>query len=254
MKNVFVWVPAYGHQISATTWQTTIALQQAFFTRGVGVGFSTFSYPELSEARNMALTIWYDSIKHAEYMLFIDADMGFSPDLVLDMMAFDEPFIGTFYPKKTLPIEFVGSGLPAGQELEIRGYFMEVQGVGFGCTLIKREVVTKMLERWGNEIIDEKLDMHPAKEMLAQSGVHRILRVFENIFVESGRVSEDLSFCHRWRECGGKVWAAVGHEVMHVGMHAYRGKFLDVLNDPKRQIVAQAPAQVVAVPMAEAAE
>jgi hypothetical protein len=36
-----------------------------------------------------------------------------------------------------------------------------------------------------------------------------------------------LSFCIRWRQCGGRVWASIGHKFSHVGPYDYAGRYLD---------------------------
>jgi hypothetical protein len=41
---------------------------------------------------------------------------------------------------------------------------------------------------------------------------------------QSGRyLSEDFTFCHRWRAIGGKVWVDLECKLMHLGQHLFRG-------------------------------
>ena len=88
--SVFVFVPAFGQSITATTFLTTHALQQAFAQKSIGGGVSTLSFPDIAELRSMALTIWYDAMPNVSHLLFVDADMGFSPDTVMDMLLLEE--------------------------------------------------------------------------------------------------------------------------------------------------------------------
>jgi len=125
---------------------------------------------------------------------------------------------------------------------------MVVEGVGMGCTLIAREVVTKMIEKFP-ELIDNRLKLHPAGETMNQMGTQRLLRFFEKMDMpERGLISEDLSFCIRWQQCGGKTWAAIGHRISHVGPFDYSGRYLDVI---ERQ--EQNPQMEAVKPMDEAA-
>jgi hypothetical protein len=48
-------------------------------------------------------------------------------------------------------------------------------------------------------------------------GLDRLIRVFDPIRYENGYLSKDYAFCHRWRLCGGDVWAAADREVVHMG-------------------------------------
>lgn len=226
-KNVFIFVPAFGQTITATTFLTTHAVRQHLNSKGMGGGISTLSFPDIAELRSMAMTIWYDTMPGVDYMLFIDADMGFAPEIVTDMILFDEPLIGTIYPQRKMPLSWAGSGTGATQT-ERRGNFMLVEGVGMGCTLIKRELVTKMLEKMP-EIVDVRLGLHPAGQTLQQAGTNRLIRAFEKLDLpERGVVSEDLSFCLRWQRCGGQTWAAIAYRMSHVGPFDYAGRYLDM--------------------------
>lgn len=107
-----------------------------------------------------------------------------------------------------------------------------------GCTLIRRDVVTKMLEAMP-EIVDTRLHLHPAGETIKNAGSNRIIRAFEKLDIpERGVVSEDLSFCIRWNRLGGKVWAAIGYRISHVGPYDYAGRYLDVVEQQHAAAVA----------------
>lgn len=273
-NNIFIFVPAFGQIITATTFLTTHALQQQLAAKAIGGGISTMSFPDIAELRAMALTIWYDAMPNSTHLLFIDADMGFPPDLVLDMIMFDEPLVGTIYPQRKAPLSWAGSG--TGKPVtERRGNFMLVEGVGMGCCLIRRDLVTKMLEQMP-EMVDTRLNLHPAGDTIKQAGANRLIRAFEKLDLpDRGVVSEDLSFCLRWNQCGGQVWAAIGHRISHVGPYDYAGCYLDMVEAQQAQqqtivplpqtaggtasnelltIVDELPRMDSPVPVAEAAE
>jgi hypothetical protein len=242
-NKVFVFCPAFGQVVTATTYLTSLALQSHLLSKGIGGSFSTLSFPDIAELRNMVLTIWYDTMPDVDYLLFIDADMGFAPDLVIDMMLFGEPIVGTVYPQRKVPLSWAGSGTGA-PLTERRGNFMHVEGVGFGCTLIRRDVPKIMLEQMP-EIVDTRLNLHPAGETIKSTGAQRMIRAFEKLDIpDRGLISEDLSFCVRWNRCTmpdgskGRVWAAIGHKLSHVGPFDYNGRYLDVV-EAAQQVQAQ---------------
>lgn len=226
MRKIFMFVPGFGQIVSAATFMTTHALQQALASKSIVGSISTLSFPDIAELRSMATTIWYDTMPDAQYLLFIDSDMGFPPDVVLDMMHFDEPLIGAIYPQRNLPVSWAGSG--TGEAVtQRRGNFMEVEGVGMGCTLIRRDVIATMLQKFP-ELVDERIAMQPYAKILQSAGANRLIRVFDKMNIpERGWVSEDLSFCIRWRQCGGQVWAAVGYRISHVGPYDYGACYLE---------------------------
>lgn len=241
-KDVFIFVPAFGQIITAATFLTTHAVRAVLGSKGIGGGISTLSFPDIAELRAMATTIWYDTMPQSSHILFIDADMGFPPELVVDMLLFDEPLVGAIYPQRKLPLSWAGSGT-GDAVTQRRGDFMEVEGVGFGCTLIGRECIAKMIEAYP-ELIDTRLQLHPAGETLRQTGTNRLLRLFEKLDLpDRGVVSEDLSFCIRWRKCGGKVWAAIGHRISHVGPYDFAARYLDTIEQQAAAATQMEPVQ-----------
>lgn len=254
---IFIAVPAFGQMVSATTFLTTHHLQQVLASKGIGGGISTLSFPDIAELRSMYATIFLDTMD-ATHLLFIDADMGFHPDLVMDMLLLDEPLVGTVYPQRKLPQSWAGSG--TGETMaERRGNFMKVEGVGMGCTLIRRDCIQTMVEKMP-ELVDTRLALHPAFETMKAAGAKRLIRCFEKLDLpERGIVSEDLSFCIRWNKCGGTVWAAIGHRISHVGPYDYAGRYLDQFEQqalaanqapamPPTNATAQMPAAEVVMP------
>jgi hypothetical protein len=163
--------------------------------------------------------------------------MGFDPNLVTDMLLFDEPLVGCIYPQRKVPIGWAGSGTGE-PTAERRGDFMRVEGVGMGCTLIRLDLVTKMLEKMP-ELVDTRMALHPALESLRATGTTRLIRAFEKMDMpERGIISEDLSFCLRWQKCGGQTWASVGYRISHVGPYDYGARYLDVVEGAQAQQLA----------------
>ena len=216
MKNVFVFVPAFGQTITAATFMCTHALQMHFQQKSIGLSMSTLSFPDIAELRSMATTIWYDAMPDTEYFLFIDSDMSFPPEMVTDMMLLGSPLVGAIYPQRNVPVSWAGSG--TGEPTTARrGNFMLVEGVGMGCTLIHRSVMDNMVQKYP-ELIDNRIAMQPYAKILQGAGCNRLLRFFDKMNIpERGWVSEDLSFCIRYRQLGGEVWAAIGYRISHVG-------------------------------------
>jgi hypothetical protein len=227
--NITIALPCYGNQISVATFQTTIGLLQMFMQKGVQGSIAPFSYPDVAEARNILLTCWYDGLPQSTHLLFIDSDMGFSADVVADMLMFNEPMVGALYGKKAIPTQWAGSGLGS-PTAERRGSFMKVAGLGMGCFLIRRDAIDTMLTKMP-ELIDTRMQFHAAKDMLPD----RIIRAFDGFDnpddTTAGRLSEDLAFCCRWRLCGGEVWAAIGHTIEHVGLYSYKANYMQHIEE-----------------------
>lgn len=222
--SIFIAVPAFGQTASTHTVSSLMALAKVLLANGYDYYFSEYSFPDIAESRNLLTTIWWDKTE-AEWMLQVDADMSFDPEMVMAMLAFGKPLTGCLYPKKTYPIEFVGRGI-TGLTPKVDGGFLEVEGVGFGVTLVHRSCLQDMLDS-GHATSDDRLKTHVAGPMLGRYGITRIIRAFDPIETESGKLTEDLSFCRRHRNSGGEVWAATHYGVTHVGQHGYSGRYAD---------------------------
>lgn len=218
MAKIFCFIPAFGKMISSVTFETSHHLAMALISKGHAFNVGTYSWPDIEQMRNMAMSYWYDLMPDSEYLLFVDSDMGFDPQIVLDMMAFGEPVVGAVYPKRTYPIDWCVSGLADGEK---RGEFWEVEGLGGGCLLIRRDAIAKMIDAYP-DLIGSYMSLADMRD----AGAVRTLRFFDKMQTERGPVSEDISFCRRWRSIGGKVWGAVGHEITHVGQHPFTAGFL----------------------------
>ncbi len=252
--NITIGLPAYGNQLSIATFNTVVSLLQMFMAKGIRGSMAAFSYPDVAEARNILLTGWYDGLPDSTHLLFVDSDMGFSPEVVLDFLTFNEPLVGALYPRKTIPVQWAASGL-GDTVAERRGDFMKVAGLGMGCFLIRRDAIDIMLEKMP-EINDTRMKYHAAKDMLKG----RIIRAFDGFDnpddTTSGRMSEDLAFCCRWRQCGGDVWAAIGHTIEHVGNYSYKANYLQEImaKEAAGELPAQQPQTLVDVAKQMAAE
>jgi len=220
MAKIFCFIPAFGKMISSATFETSHHLAMALISKGHAFNVGTYSWPDIEQMRNIILSYWYDIMPDSEYLLFVDSDMGFSPQVVLDMLAFGEPVVGAVYPKRGYPIEWAVSGIdPAIRE--VRGEFYEVEGIGAGCFLIRRDAVAKMVD-----VFPELIGNYMVLNDMREAGATRTLNFFNKLQTEKGPVSEDISFCRRWRSIGGKVWGACGHEITHVGQHPFTAGFL----------------------------
>lgn len=223
--SVLIFTPAFREQLSLQTHLSVCNLLVAFMQKGIGGGISGASFPDIAELRNLTLSMWYDTTPHS-HLLFVDDDMSFEPGLVIDMLTFNEPVVGALYRKRTMEIAWAGSGFADNKPLQRRGAFALVSGVGMGITLIRRDAIAKMLEKMPH-LVDTRLAMHMGRVMMEQAGAPRLIRAFDKIDdPDHGQLSEDISFCRRWNECGGEVWASIAHKISHIGPHAFEGCYL----------------------------
>ena len=134
----------------------------------------------------------------------------------------------------------------AGKPRIVNG-FMEVEGCGTGIMLIERGLVKTMLEK-----MPELSDTGAKKHSPLAKNLDRLIRAFDPVTVKGARLSEDYSFCHRWRTgCGGEVWANISHPITHVGLHRYSGRYQDAMPRGPRITLGAQPGKAAAAATGE---
>src|SRR5262249_17476973 len=110
-------IPAYGNTFYTPCVHTLFKLATALERRMWSSNLVIASYADIAESRNALLTHWFDKTD-ASHMLFLDADMGFEPQLIFDMIEFNKPLVGVIYPKRQIDLDRYAKGIEAGQTKE----------------------------------------------------------------------------------------------------------------------------------------
>ena len=222
-------------------------LQQVLLSLDLQSTFVNVDAAEITYSRNsIANTVYNDP--ECTHLLFIDDDMSFDAKLVLDLLKSEKPIVGAICPKRTIDLEkffeIAASGgsydqaraeaatfvarFQSNKSVQITDGWVPLEGIGMGITLIKREVLDRMVEAaavpdmWQN---DEK----PEGASGASSFRYGF---FDSVYDDTLKtmLSEDLSFCKRWRSnCGGEIWGNANYEIGHIGQMIYSGKYIDRL-------------------------
>jgi hypothetical protein len=189
----------------------------------------------------------------AEHMMFIDADIGFSPQDVIALMALqvqNEQYdiIGAPYPKKCISWEkiklavdkgmanedpnvldkFVGDYVfnpKYGQQAIPIGEPVEVLEIGTGMMMIKKEALRKFKAFYPQYMY--KPD-HARTEHF--DGSRKIMMYFQSeIDPKSERyLSEDYWFCQKAQDAGLKTWLCPWMKTQHVGSYIFSGSLADL--------------------------
>jgi hypothetical protein len=214
---LFIAVPAYGENIFSPCVRSLFKLAAEVARRGWATSLATLSYADIAEGRNLLLTHWYDR-SDASHLLFIDADMAFEPALICDMVQFNQPVVGTIYPKRKLHLDRMAKAVAGGQSVEqataasydyvvqkpapkstARNGFLQVAGCGTGIMLIQRSCIDRMISK-----IPGIVDPHPPENFGLDGPSGRLIRAFEFLTIDGKRVSEDFSVTAGGRNAGAR--------------------------------------------------
>ncbi|MDP3937084.1 MAG: class I SAM-dependent methyltransferase [Deltaproteobacteria bacterium] len=144
-------------------------------------------------------------------LVFIDADVEWSPETFMRLLTWDEDLIAGAYPKKCTPTKF-----PIGRILHAReNDLLEVSFAPTGFMRIRRSVF-------------EKLRPHVSKAGKTAIFFERRFNTIPDT-KEQTRDGGDVTFCRRWIAAGGKVVVDPNMTFSHIGEHRWVGKFAQYL-------------------------
>jgi len=258
---ILIATPAYGDMVTTTYCYSLMNLLGQFREKHPNIKFEYkfLSLSVLSFMRNLFASLVMED-KSYTHLLFIDADMGFGPQLVEHMIQVNKPVVGSMAPQRKfdlsafyalkdkiadpnvarlVAIDYVNSGsiyfkggpAKAGEtrsaaDLVVEGAAIRVTRTGAGVLLIQRGVFDRIKERYP-ELYSERIADTYAKFDLKKG----VLQCFESMPDDNGiYCGEDAAFCRRWVEgCGGEIWSVVTENILHVGQERYAGNFLTKL-------------------------
>jgi hypothetical protein len=243
LPKLLIATPAFGEVFYTPYVHTIFRLHRVLIPAGWTLSFASIAFADIAESRNFLLTHWFDKTD-ASHILFVDADMGFEPQLVVEMLALDKPVVGAISPRRQVDLKRLVTIAKEGGVDDARAIgrahdyivqpvrgrsagrakgFIEVEGSGAGVMLIQRACIEQMLRK-----LPQLSDKSAPKTSPLARNLDRLIRAFDPVTTDVGRMSEDFSFCHRWRkECGGEIWANTDRKITHVGLHHYEGRYAD---------------------------
>jgi len=174
----------------------------------------------------------------ATHLLFVDADIGFTPEQVMRLVACGAEVVGGAYPIKRVnwdKARKVMEGNRPNPRSAVLDYVLEVEDperitvvdgfarvryAGTGFLMIRRYALERMYQHYSSLRFRRE---HSIADPLAASP-NRVA-LFE-CMIDQGTgiyLSEDFSFCKRWTDMGGEIWADLTSRLDHVGPTIFHG-------------------------------
>ncbi len=243
---LFIATPCYGGQISVAYFKSMLATTDYLRKHGIQHHVMTKSNESLiSRARNTLVAEFMGRTMYT-HLLWIDADTGWDPEIVIKLLRFDQPVTGVACPMKNIDWERVrkmAGKAQTGKQLRdlsmlfninhchkpdarhiVDDGFIEVAAIGTGFMLIRRDVF---------DIMRSKLpDSTYVNDIAGYENVftnNKFYTFFDTMLHPKTRryLSEDFAFCYRWRElCGGKIYANIKYPLTHYGNYPFSGSYL----------------------------
>jgi hypothetical protein len=247
--HLVVGTPCFNGQVASLYTTSLLKLQQACAQRGnLDLSINLLWGDALITRARQDIVAHFLENQSATHLLFVDADMGFEPDQVFRLLDFGADVAAAVYPTKRYDWDKIAEHAKAGriplessalsyvmeveddpQKQQVRGRFAKAKYAGAGFMMIKRQALAAMVERYQDLRFSKE---HQANDPLKDS---RWRCALFNCLIDEATgayLSEDYSFCRRWREMGGEIWVDLESQLFHIGTVAFRGIFTTQYNRP----------------------
>jgi hypothetical protein len=240
MTHILVGTPCRSGRVTLEYMFSMISLRAELDRQGIGLDIDTPTNEALiPRARNHVVAKLLSDRKYT-HLLFVDDDISFDAAQVSRLLAANKPFTAGIYPIRRLDIDRLRQlpeGVPEGAILD---YVVKLQPgqaitdglaladhVGGGFMLLRREVLESMAAHH-----PELLYSH-AFAPVAKGDEQRVLHffaLFDASLRDGAYLPEDYTFCRRWRDIGGEIWADITSKLVHVDAgRRYHGDYLAFL-------------------------
>jgi hypothetical protein len=230
--------PCFGGQVASIYASSIFALQSALRAKSnVSLKVHLRDGDALiTRARANLVTLFLDD-PGATHLLFVDADIGFTPAQVFRLIESGCDVVAGVYPIKRVNWDKARWAAAAGRpnlpaasldyvlEVDDPSRIVVVEGftrmryAGTGFLMIRRHVLERMCAHYASL----KFAREHSHDELA--GSPNRFALFECMIdpATGTYLSEDFAFCKRWTDIGGEIWADLESRLDHVGPSVFHG-------------------------------
>lgn len=223
VRDVMVGTPMFGGQCHDAFFGGMLSLAKELSGRGIGMSYATIRNESLVQrARNNIVARFLASA--CSHLVFIDADIGFTGESVLRLIAHNRPIMAGLYRKKTIgsvewAVNFHASTNNTAERDPLTGA-IRVRHAATGFMCIQRAVLETMYEHSAHlhyVLHDGEGDPGAWRDCL--------FACFDCFIDPKSRTyfSEDYGFCSRAEQNGFQIWVDPGIVLEHHGTAGFIG-------------------------------
>ena len=248
--NILIAMPIYRQSLYIQTLVSLLSLKDKFAESEIASSFIYVDSFDVVSARNMMATYFVNNRAYT-HLLFVDDDMSFSCEAIIELLRLDQAFTACISPKRGLDcsniyaaalqgksldqsvvtsLEFVVTHKKA-EKLVVERNFCKLKSIGMAVTLLRRDAFELMIEK--NVVEKINLEKDKQKDYFGNTFNYGF---FNRIYDEDlqGWYGEDFSFCKRWTEdCKGEIYGLATAKIGHVGTFVFEGRYIDSLEAGK---------------------
>jgi hypothetical protein len=216
--SLLISIPCYGGIVSDKTAKGLFNLGKELRTSGIDHGLLTMANESLiTQGRSKMVNFFMNNTEY-ERILFIDSDIGFTPEDVFNLLKHDTDIVCGAYPMKGIPLRY---NYNVSKPEVTDGELIKIENVGFGFAMIKRKVFEDISKRYEEELKyypSTDNSNYPPTEKEYHNSYHYFLELKKNM----SYLPEDFSFFERAKSVGYAAWLNTNIRLAHVGSHVYQ--------------------------------
>lgn len=198
MSKILICVPSMDY-VAAGFAQSLAMLQKGGNETAIMFQVGSLVYEARNKLAKKAIEL------ETDYTMWFDSDMVFEPDTMIRLLEHNKPFISGAYFRRSPPyslvaFEEVDAENRKWKDLALPSEVTKCGGVGFGCVLVKTEVLFNVAAKYGTW------------------------------FEPMNNFGEDLSFCYRARKCGYDLYIDPSITCGHIGHITINESFYKAYN------------------------
>lgn len=238
--HIFIGTPTFGGMVTQTYMQSVIACMTEAQNFDFTMTLSMIGNDALITRCRNTMVHQFLSVPQASHLLFIDSDIGFTAADINRLLSARKDVIGGLYPLKehfwdeataanvalgeppqTASLRYVGEAAGIAADPAPR---QRVAFAGTGFLMISRAAILRMIAAYP-ETRYRRIDA-PNQPAGAQSNAALPAYALFDCTIDPATgtyLSEDFSFCARWRAAGGEVWIDRTLSLIHDGRTVFQG-------------------------------
>lgn len=212
----FIAIPTYTGAIGSQTFKSILPALQRLDEAQIGweVAIEEGNC-HVDDARNSLMRRFM--MGDCTDFVFIDADVGFEPHALVELVLANRDIVAGIYPKKSFDEDYPVQAIP-GERWSDKDGLVEVAAAPTGFLKVRRSVFAKLM------------DSEKARAFVGQGGKpgdEPYYPVFERVILDGRRWSGDYAFCIKARKAGFKIYVNPEWHFTHEGNTVWQGTLGD---------------------------
>jgi hypothetical protein len=247
MIHVLIATPTIGGIVKSHYAATLVKVVSAVKDAGWNMDFTMLDGSYVSVARNYFANKFLAQSQFT-HLVMIDSDMSFDGQVVCRLVRCGKPVVAAAYSQRAMDLEAFAQASRSPEltaadrfalalkynlrpepesgtrQVKVTEGMCRVDHIAFGCSVIHRNALESLIAAGTARLLGDD-----SPERIGLKGP--FYDFFSEITLEDGtRLSEDYSFCKRWRSMSdNEIWAIVDEPIGHVGDMIFGAPYLNRL-------------------------